>query len=213
MNRDYCVKSELQLCNAGDCRVSVRRAPYALIIWRQTAPPRSLQSATQSSGSGTTLPAFLYTGSSAWAGDGVELSTLNKQGLRSSSSSPYAGVCFQMNQWWEWPRRETDVFLLCGPAVRKSALRGSASSAPEINPNPRGALRSSPNSPSARGNQIFSEDFLYFLSVCVKYTAPKWHIGSHTHSFVQHLNLQRLTKGCFMLLNSRAINLSIIKLE
>lgn len=41
----------------------------ALIIWRQTAPPRSLQSATQSSGLGTTLPASPHTGSSAWEGD------------------------------------------------------------------------------------------------------------------------------------------------
>lgn len=33
-----------------------------------------------------------------------------------------------------------------------------------------------------------------------------------THAFTGYLNLQNFTKGCFMLLNSRAINWSIIKL-
>lgn len=63
------------------------------------------------------------------------------------------GVCFLMNQWWDCRRRGTDAFLLCGPAVRKSALRGSAShsaSAPEICPNPGGARRSPPEPHRAR---------------------------------------------------------------
>lgn len=135
----------------------------ALIIWRQTAPPRSLPSATQSSGSGTTLPAFPYTGSSAWAGDGSRV--IHFEWTR----TPFPpGVCFQMNQWWEWPRGETDAFLLCGPAVRKSALRGSASSsssAPEINPEPERRAEIL-TEPPVRGNQI--------LSLKISSTLPVW---------------------------------------
>lgn len=73
-------------CEAAQLRLGIAGHHWgehlALIIWLPTAPPRSLQSATQSSDSATTLPARLYTDSSAWAGDGVEFSTLNKQGLR-----------------------------------------------------------------------------------------------------------------------------------
>lgn len=181
---DY--KCELQLCSG--CRVSVSRGEHlALIIWRQTAPPRSLQSATQISGLGhNSLPAFLYThtGSSAWAGAGVELSALNKQGLRSLPVSAFKWISDESG-------REENLFFYVDrqqcAKVRSVVQRHHHHHPPPLlrSTQTQEARWDPPRNPPCEVTTDFFTDFLHF--VCVRCTA----------SFMQHLNLQRLTKRMF----------------
>lgn len=119
-----------------------------------------------------------------------------------------------MNQWWECPRGETDAFLLRAPAVRKSALCGWASSspsAPEINPNPRGARRSPPNSPCevTRFSLKISSTLSAWNPLLRNDTAA--HSQGSGHARYRISSVWQKDVLCF--LNSRAINWSIIKLE
>lgn len=173
--------SELELSlKAQDCRASVRRAPFPDHLTADGSSP---------------LPPVCY--AKQWLGHnsarvsiygvrlreqetGVEFSTLNKQGLRSCT-----GVGFPVNQWWEWPRAQADAFLPCGPAERKSARPGSASSpssTPEINPNPkrRAEIPHEPPSCEVTGFSLklspYFEDTLLLSSshTCVTLSCKTW---------------------------------------
>lgn len=170
-------------CEAAQLRLGIAGHHWgehlALIIWLPTAPPRSLQSAPQSSDSATTLPARLYTDSSAWAGDGVEFSTLNKQGLR---PPPLVSAFKRVSD--ESGREETRT--LPSYVDRQCAQVRSVAQHHQHPPRP----------PLLRSTRI--QDARWEIPAEPLYEVTTFPLKSHQRSRISH-NLQPLTKkpNCF----------------